>query len=42
MLELVKHKLSTTRRKLKTQHAEALARQADMLEQILMNWEKLS
>ena len=40
MRPLVERMLATTRRKLKTQQAEALTRQADQLEQILRNWEK--
>jgi tRNA (adenine22-N1)-methyltransferase len=40
MKPLVEHMLATTRRKLRTQRAEALVKQAAQLEQILMQWEK--
>ena len=40
MKQLAERMLATTRRKLKTQHAEALTRQAAQLEQILTQWEK--
>lgn len=40
MRPLAERMLATTRRKLGTQHAEALERQKAQLEQILKNWEK--
>lgn len=40
MKPLVEHMLATTRRKLRTQRADALIKQAAQLEQILMQWEK--
>jgi len=39
MKPLAEHMLATTKRKLKTQYADALLRQAEQLEQILTNWE---
>ena len=40
MKPLAERMLATTRRQLKTQHAEALTKLAAQLEQILQNWEK--
>jgi len=40
MKPLAERMLSTTKRKLRTQRAEALMQQAAQLEQILANWEK--
>ena len=39
MKPLVEHMLATTRRKLRTQQADALREQAAQLEQILHHWE---
>ncbi len=39
MWQLVRQMLATARRKLNTQRADALERQAEQLEQILTNWE---
>jgi tRNA (adenine22-N1)-methyltransferase len=39
MKPLAEHMLATTKRKLKTQRADALLHQAEQLEQILTNWE---
>ena len=41
MKPLVEHMLATTRRKLKTQQADALLTQAAQLEQILNHWERI-